>query len=733
MVFSKPTELDLVNSDRYSFERQKLLFFNYYLRLHPHIFSHIIVEIRFNRSINLGGIDPIDNIYVVLRSTRDFCRQVHCQMYYPRGKKCELDTNPMVFKSGNSDLEACHAACFALYGKTKIKDEKNEEELYYRAPFTRFSENQNCCLLAADQYYSLGADDFNRTDVHTTPRIDTIGTGFDLDDQPYVDLEGNETFRFKMNKYYCDDFQLEFHGNQCKPSIGEQIFGFLVSSLLYKSCQYGVRYATTHVSATDVQRPQLPPVKRAPPPSEAEWLANVNPNAYFFNPDLTLADLGITGARLKHMIFTTEYGWPGRLVEPLIVYQSVGGRAPSLPPSDVMTVDYVALNKNKLAQFQTDSYGVRLTDEYDIVNIYRAINENAVKKASATSTDGNSSLSDEVYHLFDSLVAISRMATSSELITAIAVSTAQTFITKHMIGGLEQLHLLLHNGESFLSKTLVHLTERAVVKSMLPILLKPALKLVALSVKMMASVLKTTSAVADVVAMIDLLELVHDFFNMNKLGDDGMIKQYSIMDIESRRKAYGYGSVEYTPLQYITVMEGIQTEKNGGTNNKNVTNVVVPPASPQCSRLTPAKAAPKWAITADQVSDRYDFTKIFLWSSTYLYSLKNNSNNLPINWNEEYALKNIDHTEFFSSLLRERADSYQNYNQYIASTLKKVKLMKYGLPAAIATSVIFAFISAPLAILVLMFFSSIVVLVIFSPIDFFKQPDDLYSDFKASS
>lgn len=715
MVFNSPTELDLVSSDRYMYERNKLLFFNYYLRLKPHIFSHITLEIRFNKYIQTPSkLPPEYNIYVVLRGSKKFCQQINCQAMYPRGQTCTETDTPKMFKSGNSDIAACHSSCYNLFDKKKDK-----AGVAYRAPFTKFNEKQNCCAIYGNDIFAVGMDDYNRTDKHTTPRIDTIGTGFDLADEPYVDIEGNETFQFKMNKYYCEDFMKKWDGNKCYTPLYEEVFGFLVSSTLYKACQYGVRYAQTGVTATSVNKPPLPEITTPPPPEYHEWLSEVNGNAFFINPHVTLTDLGITSPGLKHLIFTTEYGWPGRLVEPLIVYQEIGNIQP-----DVKIVDFNEFNKNKLIQFKYDSFGQRLVDEYDFLSIYKHINQNALANNEKDKDDSKVPPPEDYTstQIFcrNLLERMFNMIFNWNTPLAIGIGKLQEYIIDSMIKGLNHIVTKLESG--IVTHFMFTLSERLLIHSLMPVLLKPVFKLITMTLKVLSSTIKTVDAVVNIVAIIDLIDLAVDFFNLNNEMGVRNIHQYSEMDILSRKKNYGYGTVEYSPIMLMSIYEYIATEENDGKNNeitaKNNYQTLLPPASNYCSLLKDYNTNDaKWKLKIDNVVDRYDYLSGFVWSSEYLYSLEVNSNGLPINWNEEGLLCEIkDINEFFDTAFKDYLNSFDNYYDFSSGFRKKINLLKFIIPSAFILLIVFTYTQMIIAILFLLFVSSAVYAIVFTDI-----------------
>lgn len=712
MVFNSPTKLDFISSDRYMYERNKLLFFNYYLRLKPHIFSHITLEIRFNKYIQTPiKMPPEYNIYVVLRGSKKFCEQINCQSLYPRGKLCGENDTPLIFKSGNSDIAACHSSCFNLFDKKKDKTGTN-----YKAPFTKFNEKQNCCSILGNDMFGVAADDYNRTDNHITPRLDTLGTGFDLADEPYIDLEGNETYKFNMNKYYCDDFMKRWNGKECYTPLHEEIFGFLVSSVLYKACQYGVRYAQTGIKASDINKPDVPPIKTDPPNNYEQWMQEVNRDAFFVNPHLTLKDLGITDAGLKHLIFTTEYGWPGRLVEPLIVYQELG----SLHP-DVKVVDFNDLNKNKLQQFKIDSYGMRLVDEYDLLDIYKHINEEALTSTADASTNYKPENPNQwdvyVKHFIDKIFnTIWNINTP----LALAFGKFQGYIIESMIKGMSHIAEKIESG--VVSMFMVMLTERLLLHSLLPVILQPVFKIIAMTLKMLASAIKTVDTVVSIIGIIDLIDIAVDFFNLSQEIGVSTIHQYSEADIMARKKAYGYGTVEYSPIMLMTIFEYISVEENDGKNNnisaENNYETVLPPSSNYCVLLKDYKLNDsKWKIKLEEVVDRYDYFSGFVWSSEYLYSLDVNSNGLPINWNEEYGICNInDAHEYFDTAFKNYLNTFDNYSDFSQGFKKKINLLKFVIPLGLVILVGFTFMGIIYAVLFLFFVSSVVYTIVFTDI-----------------
>lgn len=711
MVFNTPTELNIVDSDRFMFERNKLLHFNYNLRLRPHIFSHIAIEIRFNHSIQTPNkMPPENNIYVGLKSTKKYCQQISGQMSYPRGKMCNEESTPLVFKSGNSDIEACHSACFNLFDKKKDKS-----GTAYRAPFAKFNKNQNCCSIYNNDMFALGIDDYNRADSHLTPRLDTIGTGFDVnDDDLYTDLEGNETFKFKMNKYYCDEFMKKWDGKECYTPFYEDVFGFFISSTLYKACQYGYRWYQTGITINEVNKPDVPPIKTPVPKSKEGWLQDVNSEAFFINPYVTLTDLGITNPGLKHLIFTTEHGWPGRLVEPLIVYQELG----SLQP-DVDIVDFDAINKHRIRHFKMDSYGWRDVDEYEFLNIYTNINQSAL----ANRKDGkeHNTVDDRTdwQKRFEEFFATLSGGISPYTPLFVFGSWITGKIIQNLTEVMESTAISIETG--VVTCFLANLSMRIMKHSLFPILLKPAFKVMILTLRVLASAIKVIDVISSAGGLIDLLDLPFDFFNFKNEIGVSTIEQYSQLDIQSRIKAYGYGTVDYSPVMLISMFEHITTDENGGTNHdiRDKTKrgkTPLPPFSEYCSLLKDYKKNDaKWKFKLEDVVDRYDYPTCMFWSTQYLYSLDVNSNGLPINWSEDKMLCEVkDLHEFFDTTYKNYLSTFDNYSEFTQNFKKKINLLTYVVPVAFIFVVALTFMKMVYAVIFLFFASSAIYAIVFT-------------------
>lgn len=704
MVFNAPTSLNYTNADLYSFERRKIQQFNYNALHNLNILSHTYFEISYNSDLT----DNIElpwhrKIKFVVRARKKFCSQASCQSFFPRGNKCGLDDEPRVFKSGDYDIEACQFSCFNLFQKTLLPDDEDDddkknkndkkkkekktnpkEEQYARAPFLMYSYRQCACTMHDNSIFALGIDDYVRTDKHPLPRVDTIGTGFHYSDSgnafdhkdfkpednpPFVDIEGNESFRFNVNRYYCDDFHLKFDGSRCYQSLGEKIFGFLVSSTLYKACQYGIRYSATGVSNTDVQKLDLPPVRENPQHQTFDsWKNDIDENVFFINPNVSLLDLGFT-ENMKHCIFTTEYGYPGKLVEPLASGLNMTGNL----------IDYNVRNKDRLHQFKYDIYtGRRLIDEYEIYGIYKYIRSNPTKKEYESSDYNNPH--DELVNIFKGL---------SENLGEVGAMLALSYMFDK---GLKYSQNILKLSAEFLENTITPTLLHIVTREFLSQTLNPALRIfsqiIAKLIRTSASLIKMVDVATTILGIIDLFDIGFDFFNMNKIMDNGTIQQYSELDIAGIRQVYGYGTVEFSPVTFMLMCEQLKLRKKW----KNIPN--------SASKLKCAKdfVNHKYMIPITEVIDyNEDNTNAYEWVSEYIFSLKVNSNGLKINWEDENKLP----SDVIDQYLKINENIYlkgmDEYSKYTESFRKRVNLSKYAIIILIVLFLVVLFFYANIA------------------------------------
>lgn len=689
MVFNPPTQLNYTNADLYAYERRKIQQYNFYLRFRPEIMSHTYIEISYNSNLSDNNDIPWDRkIRFNVHSRKKFCSQASCQSHFPRGNTCGINDEPRVFKSGNTDIESCQYGCYNLYEKTKLpkndkdKDKKHDtnksndnndsntgQDEYARAPFLLYSYRQCACTIHNNSLFALGIDDYTRTDHHPLPRVDTIGTGFEYVDSdnhfnhdnfspdanlPYIDKNGDESFRFNMNRYYCDDFQLNFNGQKCYESVGEQIFGFLISSTLYKACQYGIRFAATGVTNTDVQKLNLPPIRENVLHETFDsWKNDVDDTAFFIDPNVSLKDLGFT-EDMKHCIFTTEYGYPGKIVEPLASGKNVTGNL----------IDYEERNKNRLNQFKYDvKTGWRIIDEYEILGIYKYIRSNP------TNQDNNENsydqpvnrLTDFFRDIVQNLGQISAMILYGELFNY----------------GLKYSSKLLNLSAKYLegtiTPTLLHIVERQMRLEILNPALHVMSRLVASLIRTSASFIKLLDVVTIIAGIVDLFDLGFDFFNMNKIMDNGTIQQYSQLDIASIREAYGYGTVEYSPVNFMLMCEYLKLH----TKWRNTPNSV------KTLRCIKDYKRYKYMIPLNNVI-RFDQDNenAYEWVSEYIFSLKVNSNGLKINWDDEKKLPNDVTNQYLKideNIYLKGMDEYSKYTETFRQRVKYGQYLIYAI------------------------------------------------------
>lgn len=634
---SKPTVIDNENAMFYSLERQKLEDFNSFLKTMPHIFSHVNVEIRSNQ--DLPAVNELQfnrNIKVRLIGTKTFCEQVHCNSYYPRGQSCTLESIPFIFKSGNSDIPTCHSSCFNLFNQTKDGDGN-----YYKAPFTMYNESQKCCMIHNDAYFRLGNDDYTRTDVHPTARIDTIGTGFDLSPELYKDGKGNETFHYKINKYYCDDFKYEFKNGECEPSLAEVILGAIGSENLYKGVQYGIRDLQTGVGLHDVNKPTLPSITTKPPPSFIQWMSTVNKDVNFFNIDLQLSDLGITKEK-SHLFFTTEYGWPGRLVEPIILYKPI-------TDPDALHKDF-SYGKNYLPQFQLDAYGRRVFDEYELIGTYAMLRKLNKEMYDAFTDDGKV-YSNAIYEFFKLL--------GEQLETwEFYATTGATFLNEFSIL-LKKLVTFSEAQFKKVTNTMITIAERTIFHTFVSSAGIHALKYGKYIFKFLSSTIKALSVVGtifDVLGLVDLFLIGSDLFSTGKLVGQQFVDLYSESDFDTYEKLFGYKSVEFSPVYFMTFYKSVTKLSNKSAENliliKNAYNTPFP-----------------YATTAQLVDFENQIFNTFKWNTEYLLFLNKNSNGETISWNDTVNLKEFD--DMVDNQFLKVPNSFSNYKVYTQDFLTR--------------------------------------------------------------
>lgn len=654
-----PTEYDNNLAYKFAFERQKLMLFNEFLLRFPHIFSHVHLEIHANQELSKNNEAIQDEcIYVRLKGSKIFCQQTRCNIFYPRGNVCTKTDEPKIFKSGNTDIIACQPACFNIF-------EGNH------ASFNFYSDNNECCQVTSNEIFALGADDYLRTDSHPTPHVDTIGTGFDLADEPYIDSNNNETFHFKLNKYYCDSFHLEHNKGEgaCEESWGQYLTTFVTGDTIYKSFQYGSTYVRTGKFQYDVAQPDVPPVTGTPM-SHEDWDTNVNRNACFINPNIKLSDLGIFNNN-RHLFYTTEYGWPGKLIEPTLIYQS-----PALIPTSEYvngtSLKYQIIKKyfkpHKLQHLNISKDGRRYYDEFDILGykkttihykLIEADGSNVVEKwfREFIHETAPAILSDKDFYIG---IGIDSLASRYKKF-ALAVFKRTNYAT-----------MTLYQAKLLAVNTLSAFMYR---------IMGNGSKFFASLLKLSINLSNPIGYVLIFFTLLDLILSPFDLFNDNNRTNQKFIDSYSIMNMIHTEREYGHRTVEYSPAVFMH-----QFYLNRG--DIDMEEIRPPQNSELLSNLSYKDC--NVFIGPDSVKPATDPLVSIKWENKYLTSLKKNSDNLTINWGENkqgYVQKSEYDT--IIELFKGAPTNYVNYRLYLKATIDNINRNMYAYAILLALIYIF--------------------------------------------
>lgn len=680
--FESPTTKDINDASALCFEREKLLQFNRGLRTHKHIVSHFNVEIHFNQQLNnTNKLQSDNNIYVRIKGTSKMCEQVRCNTTYPRGKQCKPDTKPMVYKSGYTDVFACESSCFNLYNK-------NSEVL---SPLTRFSKRQNLCLLHNNQPYSMATDDHERADT-ITPRVSTIGTGCEVDanNETYLDFAGNETFKFTNNHFYCDDFEMEFKDGECVPSTSQKINDLFFSAVLYKAIQYGIRKAQTGVGISEVQKVVLEPIKKIAQ-TRNEWLNDYNKDACFFDPNLTLSSLGITADK-RHLFFTTEFGWPGRLVEPIIFIRSptthaktnvIQQTSTSADPN-LIRVDFTKNTDHILPQFKYDERGRRYHDEFEMLNVNEFLgqlfknDEKNLTKVTDKDPTGLTSFITGLPTLIQNPEFWLMMGTnySNQLIDIVRTSVTNSLVRLQ---------------RKTATKTISTIIRRSIITTLVSRAGMIGRRMAAISLKLFASALRAASIVGvigDVIGIIDLFFILSDPFKLSKLQSSKFLDTFSEMDLMTNELNFGYKTVEYSPAYFFYQLEladymsrskmpNTQTLFDDDVLYNNNALATDPQKRGEFDYMYKTYKKPAWAINLNELGRVSEAEQKIIWQSDYLFALSRNSNGLLINWHLEKGVCTLHEFNKFIDRVYD-PQSIINYKTYIHNAHKRVDLLFIG-------------------------------------------------------
>lgn len=541
----EPTLYDYGMACKAAFERKKLYTFNKYLKRIPHLFSYVNVEIHPHRELQKHNPDFANScIYVRLKGSLKFCKKMNCVATYTRGKSCKANDTLKIFKSGNTTVAACQHACFHLLQPYNVhrtqQQHTNDDELnkIFQLP-TFYDDECATCLYTNQMVFARAIDDFNRTEVHPTPNVDTIGTGFDVHPRPYIDQATHDrALRFALNSYYCDNFSLNFNAEkrECEESWGEYLAGFIIGSYLAHSIKYSVKQVFYKgESFNDVKRPNVPKI------SDEEKLSLHASNTAFYdydeaafaiNPNVTLDQLGFTSETM-HMYFTTEYGWPGRLVEPLLIWKEVSNIPDYYRHDKTMRR---ALDEYELLGLKSANYGEKFNEILQAIDF----DKSAVEKIFAASGQILETLlaiivvNKAVFAILRPLLGMINKAIVAPAIV-FACRSAATLVTSKMIA-------------SILSETIVEFVSMTAMRVTASIAVSVGASLVSVAL----------IAVMIVAFVVEIVLVITDPLHMRaKLDQDG-VDLYSQLDISLKKVTMGFGTPELSPILLATVIETIE-------------------------------------------------------------------------------------------------------------------------------------------------------------------------------
>lgn len=372
-------------------------------------------------------------------------------------------------------------------------------------------------------------------------------------------------------------------------------------------------------------------------------MLNINPEATFFNPDLSLADLGISKDKL-HLIFTTEYGWPGRLVEPLILTKEIGPGTQQQIADGVEARDFKLVNQHRPNHLQINpATGKRYSDSFDLLEIYKYINESATVNLDSTAASRESASGEEIHmDVFESIREFLQNAQGVDFLSSVGATVILEQITK-AVAGMKSVAAVVES--EFVTSTMLRIARRVVVHELAPVVLMGSLRILSLTLNLMSSTLKAGSVVLNVIGFLDLFLQFADFIHQQRVKDQGFVDSYSILDLETNFRCFGYRTVEMSPVHVIAMMENLNMPdlfeldtKNTPTNN-TVTNM----HNSQWAKLRCMQSGEEcihhpYEIGLEDMVDRNDFKSKMLWTAEYIYALKFNSNGLQIDWVQDSNL-----------------------------------------------------------------------------------------------
>lgn len=545
-----PTKEDELWANKYVFEREKLLNFNWYLKKYPHLFSYVSLEIHANVEAMHAHRAFADHLILVrMKGSKEFCEKMRCNKYYPRGKECKMDDKLKIFKSGNSTITACEKGCFNIFtGPQKM------------SALTQWSQRCEACLQHNETLYAGAIDDFRRTENHTTPHQDTVGTGYDVDvNNNFVSDTGDEALQYKLNSFYCDDFQKQFFDTYCAASAGEAVAGFFLGDNIIDIFKFFFTKTIFGESLGTVNTPDLKPVTETDRirlnKQDTNWWT-INENAFCINPNITLSNLGINNDNI-HMFYSTEFGWPGHLVEPLLLYQTINTNVDDNPTSPLLPktsnfmkwlnekqINFTARDSKIPYHLQINADGKRKLSEYDVLNI---------RHQGVSNGNINAEMEQQYinwYKYFEKYLLLAG-GFVSDLIIQEVVRKLLAFTMKTVLPTIVK----------FAETTALKLTNYLIRSALEKIIAQQTIKYgAAFLTKLFAKI--GVFASSGYAAIILFILMIVDFslgladpLRMADMLDQSGIDVKSKLEIEFNKHLYGFGTWEFSPIYFIYLMK----------------------------------------------------------------------------------------------------------------------------------------------------------------------------------
>lgn len=362
-------DLDINGAKRVAFERNKICVYNNLLTQYFPIGSNVTIEIHTYPDIAKFNPDFEKNaIYVVLRNdTEQLCRQIQSNMYFPRGKKCEPNSEPIVFQSGYSGIDACQPNTFGGHAP-KTAD--------MSFPSSFWSPRCNSCQMTINLVSQWAFDDYSRSDTHPARGVDNIGTGFTLDPNPRqipslnAGDELNDVLNWRLDWNYCRRFLLNFNASkmECERTWAEKVTGFFVGDEVFVLMTWGVMSLAAGIGTNDYMPPV--PVKLKKPFTKKEFEDGGDLTRFCIDPKVTPEQLGLRSPNVPAGSFWRN----GVIIVPQIALTKSGLNANDLPAENCKVVDFeaqrLAQERDKVPRhLRINDWGMRATDEYEVLGI----------------------------------------------------------------------------------------------------------------------------------------------------------------------------------------------------------------------------------------------------------------------------------------------------------------------------------------------------------------------------